>query len=103
MRPQTLGCTRQYCRGSEEPPAALRAAVPAEAGVPSRACHQAGEKPSRVFRRFPRPFYSLAVQPAAGRSNQTWTCPVPTAFSYSENSRPGAVQPAPPAAATAIR
>src|SRR5581483_6111308 len=25
----------------------------------------------------------LACQPSAGRSNQTWTCPVPTEFSYS--------------------
>ena len=57
------------------PAARLRRAVPAEAGVPSRTCHQAGEKPSRFSRRFPRPFYSLAVQPAVGRSNQMWTCP----------------------------
>ena len=32
----------------------------------------------------PLSFYWLAVQPSAGRSNQMWTCPVPTAFSYSE-------------------
>ena len=47
--------------------------------------------------------YPPAVQPAAGLSNQMCTCPVPTAFSYFENSRPGAEQSAPPAAATAIR
>ena len=47
--------------------------------------------------------YPPAVQPAAGLSNQMCACPVPTAFSYFENSRPGAEQSAPPAAATAIR
>ena len=47
--------------------------------------------------------YPPAIHPPSGRSNQTCTCPVPTAFSYSENIRPGAVHSAPPAALTAIR
>ena len=34
-----FGCARRCSWGSNKPPAALRAAVPAEAGVPSRRCH----------------------------------------------------------------
>ena len=43
------------------------------------------------------------VQPAAGRSNHTWTWPVPTEASYSLKSSPGAVQAAPPSAPAMIR
>src|SRR6185295_10289951 len=45
----------------------------------------------------------VPVQPAAGRSNQTCTCPVPTEASYSLNSSPGAAQAAPPNAPAMIR
>ena len=61
------------------------------------------DRRSQPYPRFCAIGYPPAVQPPAGRSNQTCTCPVPTAFSYSENSRPGAVQSAPPAALAAIR
>ena len=43
------------------------------------------------------------VQPVAGRSNHTCTCPVPTEASYSLNSSPGAVHAAPPSAPAMIR
>ena len=44
-----------------------------------------------------------AVQPAAGRSNHTCTCPVPTEASYSLNSSPGAVHAPAPSAPAMIR
>lgn len=43
------------------------------------------------------------VQPAAGRSNQMWAWPVPTALSYSPNICPVAAQSRPPIAAAIIR
>src|SRR4051794_19222979 len=42
--------------------------------------------------------HAPVVQPAAGRSNQRCTWPVPTEFSYSPYRRPGAVTAASPSA-----
>ena len=78
--PGWLGYARQCTRGSDEPPAALRAAVPAEAGpvlpvgAPSRLDAERQAAPSRLVGRW-LPAWAKTAAPSPGPSCDRYAAP----------------------------